>query len=424
MDETYNQDLQGDAHSSQLDQLISNSKLIDYEVPIFGFVKNLYKIALDNSQGNDNFKYSLAALFDLAVSSLYLEKIVSKGWYSCSENPDDVRFVYPFVNTCPCCSLDNKFVFIKARKPESGSIGQVTSAILSAFLDLHVSRRTKGAGRIRIAGGSGLVDAVLEEGIDISLIEIKASPLIAFPIQAKGKTLTDLDENGNTVVVDIHTQITPTHSLDASFIIDQDLGIPIGATTEFVFGGHYARIIEWLNHERNFVDFVNSWTNTFMGYADPLARSSTYWMTNGCGTPSPRPVSWPTRSSGSGLESISDGKSSVGMDRTDDVKKGIYQVLKMSSAFKNSLSDDLVNVRRVHVALASNIHAVKHQESYIDPLKDLVWSRDGVFDSAIVKRGPLTTEIKSSDLFNLIDGLISFTMPYCRDDYLRVRFDF
>ena len=424
MEDTTPEDLHADELSSQLHQLVSNSKLIDYEVPIFSFVKNLYEIAIRNSPSSKNLRFSLSALFDLAVSSLYLEKIVSKGWYACSANGDDIRFVYPFVNACPRCSLNNDFVFVKARKPESGSIGQVTSAILSAFLDLHVSNFTHGAGRIRIAGGSGLVDAVLDEGIDVSLFEIKASPLVAFPIQAKGNALTDLDENGNTVVVDTHTQITPTHSLDANFIIDTQLEIPIGDTTEFASGAHYLRILDWLNLEKNFSDFVNSWTSTFMGYADPLLRSSTYWMTNGCGTPTPRPVGWPARSSGSGLESISDGKSSVGMDRTDDVKKGIYQVLKMSSAFKRSKPGDPSGVKRVHIALASNIHAVKHQESYIDPLKDLVWTRDGEVDSAIVKRDPLLTEIKSSELYNLIDGLISFTQPYFRDDYLRDRFDF
>lgn len=77
MDDASTQDLHTDEISSQLHQLVSNSKLIDYEIPIFSFVNNLYEIAIRKSPSGENLRFALSALFDLAVSSLYLEKIVS-----------------------------------------------------------------------------------------------------------------------------------------------------------------------------------------------------------------------------------------------------------------------------------------------------------------------------------------------------------
>ena len=40
--------------------------------------------------------------------------------------------------------------------------------------------------------------------------------------------------------------------------------------------------------------------------------------------PRPRPSHWRKRRNGQGVETVSDGKTSVGMDRTDDIKKSIY----------------------------------------------------------------------------------------------------
>lgn len=56
----------------------------------------------------------------------------------------------------------------------------------------------------------------------------------------------------------------------------------------------------------------------------------TYWFTNSCGQPIPRPDTWPHRA-GTGYESVSDSKTSVGIDRTDDIKKGTYQILKLGA---------------------------------------------------------------------------------------------
>ena len=97
-------------------------------------------------------------------------------------------------------------------------------------------------------------------------------------------------------------------------------------------------------------------------------QSRIFWLTNACGQPSPRPDHWPRRSSGSGYESISDAKTSVGMDRTDDIKKSIYQVLKVGAEGKPSTQFVC------KVGIVSNIHAVRHFDEYLEALKDIVWT--------------------------------------------------
>lgn len=47
------------------------------------------------------------------------------------------------------------------------------------------------------------------------------------------------------------------------------------------------------------------------------------------------------------------------MDRTDDIKKGIYQVIKMGTLFK-----DQPNIK---TAIISNLPAYRHREEYVQP---------------------------------------------------------
>ncbi|MGV0005387.1 MAG: hypothetical protein ACNYPG_01955 [Candidatus Porifericomitaceae bacterium WSBS_2022_MAG_OTU9] len=57
-------------------------------------------------------------------------------------------------------------------------------------------------------------------------------------------------------------------------------------------------------------------------------------------------------------ETISDSKTSAGMDRTDDIKKGIYQVLKIGAKHASDLN--------IRTALISNLPAYRHGGEYVD----------------------------------------------------------
>ena len=87
--------------AENLNDLLANAKVFQYDTPVYGFVKDLYELAIVKNTDSKEFGLELAALFDLAVSSLYLEKIVSTGWYICNNDGDLAKYVYPFVNACP-----------------------------------------------------------------------------------------------------------------------------------------------------------------------------------------------------------------------------------------------------------------------------------------------------------------------------------
>lgn len=406
----------------ELNALWNSGTLINYEEPVLKFVAKLYDLAQNRQKSKLGLGTTLAAFFDLAVSAHYLDKIVSTGWFLCKSDSEEPSFVYPFVNACPRCTLAGSFHHLKAKKPESASIGQATSKILCAFLDRHVQSLLGPEVTLRMVGGSGVVDAIMLDKKHFTLFEIKSAPLVAFPLSAKGSILSDLDAySGDRVELRNHSAITSSNSIDCKFIVDEIIRIPLGNSENFESGKHYDLIIEWLETKTNLEDYLASWVATFSGYAEPELRSSTYWLTNGCGSPTPRPADWPSRSTGTGVESISDGKSSVGLDRTDDVKKGIYQVLKIATTYKEPRPTDGYSVSAV---LASNIHAVKHHEDYLSQLEDLVWTIDGKEFSYVTKRNDKEVVIQTDGLHNLFDGLVTFTSPHLRTNYLAGIFDF
>ena len=136
-----------------------------------------------------------------------------------------------------------------------------------------------------------------------------------------------------------------------------------------------------------------------------------FWLTNGCGQPVPRPADWPARR-GTGYESVSDAKTSVGMDRTDDIKKAIYQVLKLGSEYKP-------NDENIKTAIISNIHAVRHYDEYLLTVRDVIWALDHTRSVKIASQLDPDTPI-----YNLFDGILSFTQSDIRDEWIKEVFRF
>lgn len=87
------------------------------------------------------------------------------------------------------------------------------------------------------------------------------------------------------------------------------------------------------------------------------------------------------------------------MDRTDDIKKGIYQVLKIAASAKPNSKQ-----MKVKTALLSNIHAVRHYNEYLTDIQDIVWTLD---ETGTAKR--IADLPAQKDVYNLFDGIITFT---------------
>ena len=160
-----------------------------------------------------------------------------------------------------------------------------------------------------------------------------------------------------------------------------------------------------------FMSYLISWQVAFEAYSGKKKTAAIFWLTNGCGVPSPVPIHWPDRA-GSGRETISDGKTSVGLDRTDDIKKGVYQLLKLRMT---PITKDYT----VKVGIVSNAHAARHHEEYIKPIENVMWLESTKDD--VESTGDLPDE---TPVYNLFDGIITFTECFTKDSWIKYNFDF
>lgn len=102
------------------------------------------------------------------------------------------------------------------------------------------------------------------------------------------------------------------------------------------------------------------------------------------------------------------------MDRTDDIKKGIYQILKVGADGKPFSQNYAVSV-----GIISNVDAARHFDEYLQNLQNVVWTLDPTGSAQKVRDLP-----PEQDLFNLFDGIVTFTRNIVRNDWLKQTFRF
>lgn len=362
---------------------------------------------------NQSLGVRLAALFDLFVSCQYYNGLANKGWTYCPQEPQ--MLLYAYTNICPRCLGHHEYVFTKANKPESGQIGMATTEILCEMLISYFKLKGRD---IEIHKASEPIDVIIYERATRLMIisEVKAAPLLTIPLSVPCEKITE-EIDGELVNVDHNLCDNPfLHSSQPLLFFPAtddnkermfQLNIDWSRTYPFFYA-----IRELCLSNKYFLPFFfEFWEEAYKAYRDKNKSNPIFWLTNACGLPTPRPDNWPKRRSG-GYETVSDAKTSVGMDRTDDIKKGIYQVLKLGAEYKPKY----LNIK---TALISNIHAVRHHDEYLKCIKDIIWtideSRKIRFWSDINPEAPL---------YNLFDGIISFTESDIRDDEVTRLFSF
>lgn len=402
-------------------QLQLRSNPIDYTTAANRFTRDCINLLESNKNHIQDYPLALASIFDLAVTAVYMERVATANWYYCNLH-DRSYCVYPFVNACPVCTIEGSPTFVRARKPKSATIGAATSAILAAFLEMEAQRNLGPEAAVFTVNDNGVVDAFLKYKNKLVLFEIKSAPLIAFPIISETEKLTSFNElNEDISEPEPHSSVSVSREQQCFLLVDEFVRIPTGSAFEFQNNVHYQKILDWLNMDENLFRYTQAWHSIFTGYADQTARKNSHWLTNGCGVPRPRPKGWPRRRSSGGFESISDGKSSVGMDRTDDLKKGIYQVLKISTHYKEFFPNSNFEV---YSAIASNIHAVKHDEDYLSELRDIVWTVDSKDRNYIETTDSGDHIVTQGKLYNLFDATITLTSSHFRTPFLSEAFNY
>jgi hypothetical protein len=376
-----------------------------------------------SAQNDKMLGKALAAAFDILVSAEYYKRVTNRGWCYCPNGEPSI--IYPYTNTCPRCILNKEFHYHPANKPPSGQIGQATSRLLCVFLDRLFNRSSKS---LKILKGSEPIDMIIQDNTSnvILIAEVKAAPLLTLPLFVKSERMTAV--KGDAIIELQHSGVdnSSIHSSEFNIMLPVQRGeswnyelIPLGRMENTPELWVYDRLqIAFQTDNDLFKRYFHFWDKAIEAYQSAYTTgdrtSSIYWLTNACGQPSPRPENWPLRSNGSGYESVSDAKTSVGMDRTDDIKKGIYQVLKLGAESK-----PLNRKYNVKTALISNIHAVRHYDEYLLSLQDVVWTLDE--NGTAKKVGDLPDE---RPIYNLFDGIISFTRNVARDEWIRDVFKF
>lgn len=409
---------------SKITDLLEKAVPIDALSPLASFAKVVCaasdRLSKDYTLGLSSGEI-LAAGFDLGVSAAYAQLIGNNGWVFCRHKRGKKvpKLFYPFVNACPRCMINGSFVFIPSKKPESGKIGKVTSALLGAIYNEIVMARSKGKCSVSLIGGSEDVDAILHEDEKVCFLEIKAAPLVTFPFVVDSDDLTESHGDEVGPAPDHKEVVFPEMSAIkiSIYIPNGDFAIPIGVRKEGMEWPY--SILEKVVLDKDlFSKYLAAWKDVYDRYRSALPKEGAFWLSNGCGQPTPRPKDWPARRYGSGYESISDYKSSVGMDRTDDIKKGIYQVLKLGTHYKEFSADGNYDVK---TALISNMHAIRHYDDYLHEFSDVIWSVDANDRPYIIRKDEEEWHIPVEGVHNLYDGLIAFTKNHIRDEWLASR---
>ncbi len=343
----------------------------------------------------------LAAAFDLIVASKFYQYVEPEAWLWCGHSGKDF---YAILNACPSCILANRFVHTQGHKPGSGQIGPTTALafreIVAAYFDLT------GKAACYVCNASEPIDiAVVDtDNKTLFIAEVKAAPLFTPPLVRQHTTAS------------MQTQRTMplNHSLGvarglheaevALFIPDLDRPVEIA-----IDAGAVGRALPLDSPLAAVVTrdptiaprFFQTWSRMWHAYQEKDSTSLLYWFCGACGRPANPGEGWPREADGRARGSISDGKTSVGIDRTDDIKKATFQALKLG--VENRRRD--TSPWRLLIGLASNLHASRHYDGYLRPYEDIIW-------------GWANTTEEAYDLYNLFDGIVSFTRSHMRDDWL------
>ncbi len=350
----------------------------------------------------------LACAFDFLVSVRFHNSLKPENWLWCPHCSLDIHSV---LNACPACCLEERFVHVRGNKPGSGVIGPVTSSSLQdliAALFAETSNGKKLVYTCREPADLLLADTARRAAF---FCEVKSAPLFTAPCALPHQS--DFNVVGNPLAHNHRLGIMRQfHKLDVSlFVPVRDNGfqlVPLGAGP----GAPDWAEVGLLNALRSdpglFPRISRAWRDLWILYQTKASADPRFWLTGGCGRPRNPGDGWPTDGKGRPQGSISDGKTSVGMDRTDDIKKSTFQVLKLGVEHRSALERSGWDVG---IGLLGNLPAARHYDNYLSSYENVVWSRT-------------EAETTPASWSNLFDAVASFTVSRIRSTFLTDLLDF
>ncbi len=353
-----------------------------------------------------------AALFDLVCNAEYIHgRVTNVRWIYCNRHRQEGGFSEPyayfsFLKQCPACcqdrGLDRRLIGAQ-HKPSSHHIGEITTTAISYFLALMGAANDRPLSVSTITKQSHDVDALAWRDDVLCLLEIKASPLVTYPLRvALGHIFADDGDEGPVEapqhkLVDIDFQRLPLSLFLANTSVDVPLGVPQGASWP------YLPLTQYIANPDNFLNYIEAWSEIFIAYSVPktqrVGRQIVLgYLANGWG------------------DEIDSNKTKAGLGRTDDIKKGTYQLLKFGAYYRDGSPH--VPIRG---ALVSNLDPVFMFDAYMAKLIDARWAPQAHFRPT---NDPTVTEINEVDLYHVYETVLAFNRPIYNDPLSENLFNF
>ena len=347
---------------------------------------------------------ALPALFDFVASAKYVERMVANGgWTYCSgsDSTESPALFFPFLKTCPRCSVRRGTKpLVKANKPSSDPIGEISNDTTMLIFSELMKRTAPEARIAKSSDRRGDADLVIYDQEMMALVETKSSPLSVYPAEIILSEPMTESKNGEVSNKLDHSDATADISGDLFLYVPHiDLHIPLGKKSGE--GWPYDALVKFVKIQENTVKIISAWQELLETYCKGPRQANKdndhrRWLTCGCGG------------------GVDDSKNAPGLDRTDDVKKGTYQALKFGTYYKEKCPRH--SIRSV---LMSNFMALHGFERYLSEMQDVIWTKEKYFVTLDHPSLSGNRVVPADRVFNLYDGLISFTRSIYRDRHLR-----
>lgn len=237
-------------------------------------------------------------------------------------------------------------------------MGKLSGEVILRFIEKLYPQLSE----VIAVGGTESADAVLKhtDGMVI-LAEVKSAPLLTYPFLFKVPESCMQGPHEKLIITSSQLGVC-----DSAMFLHGAGTINLGKVGDKLWP--FKPLVDFIVEEEN-LPFVKKaiaeWLSAKDAYSLKDRQNKMYYLANASGSP-PRIAKnrdgWPKK------ESISDSKTSAGMDRTDDIKKGIYQSLKIGTYIKNNPS--------VKTAIISNLPAYRHGAEYVQPFVNMLWGLD------------------------------------------------
>jgi hypothetical protein len=360
------------------------------------------------------FGLALAAAFDLIINiEYYRGRVTSSNWIYCRRDDRPVVRMgfYSALKQCPRCCLDRGLEprnRSAQHKPSSHHIGEISTTVCALILKLLASAHEQPLQIASITKQSHDVDAIAYRNDLLVLFEVKASPMVTYPLACEFPAplmrdeVTRDGETGERVEYGHHSLVdVPVDGTRELYLYwpHRDALIPFGGgLTE---SWPYADAIEFFGQPEHFLDLLSAWLELYYAYAVPKRQRggremALSYLVNGWG------------------DEIDSNKTKPGLGRTDDIKKGTYQLIKFGAYYRDDAAPFAVRS-----ALVANLDPMFLRREYLEKLENVRWGQGEKFAA---EGGRYS--IDARDLRFLYEAIIAFNRPTVNDQLLGEVFAF